>query len=231
MTGQATAPGALRPEQGIGTQLRQLLGAHMHVRHFAKGQLLWREGETSGLLVSLRVGRVKAYKRLPNGRSVTLFIFGPGDVFGFLPFIDGGPYPAFTQAMDAVEAEVMPRSVFQQVLAAEPALCVDLITILGRRLREALDLVQSVSTPGASSRLAGALLALVRESPGAGARPRVELPVSAHEFAGALGMAPETLSRAVSELAATGVVRRVRPGRLEVMDVRALERAARSAWA
>ncbi len=231
MAGHEAAAGAGRLEEGIGTQLRQLLGAHMHVRHFSKGQLLWREGETSGLLVSLRVGRVKAYKRLPNARSVTLFIFGPGDVFGFLPFFDGGPYPAYTQAMDAVEADVMPRSVFQQVLAAEPALAVQLITILGRRLREALDLVQSVSTPGARSRLAGALLALLREGSVPGVQPCVQLPVSAHEFADALGMAPETLSRAVSELAAAGLVRRAGAGRLEILDMPALERAARSTWA
>jgi len=135
---------------------------------------------------------------------------------------------ALSQAMDAVEAEVMPRSVFHQVLAAQPALALELITLLGRRLRDTFDVIQAVSTPGARSRLASALLALVPDAYLAGPRPRVELPVSSHEFAGALGMAPETLSRALSELVGQGLVRRIRSGRLELLDLAGLERAARS---
>jgi CRP-like cAMP-binding protein len=221
--------GLVRPEHEMAAPLRRLLGGHMNTRHFSRGQLLWREGETTGLLVALRTGRVKIYRVLPTGRSVTVFICRPGDVIGFLPFLDGEPYPANAQAMDAVEAEVMPRSVFHQVLAAEPTLALEMIALLGRRLREAMDTIQSVSTPGARGRLASALLALLPETRSPGDRLRLDLPVSAHEYADVLGMAAETLSRAISDLAAQGLIRRVRPGRLEVLDLPGLERAARSA--
>ena len=214
-------------EQDFGGELRRLLGSHMHVRRFTRGQLLWREGETAGLLVALRTGRVKLYRLLPAGRSVTLFIFVPGDVFGFLPFLDGGAYPAFAQAMEPVEAEVMARSTFEQVLRAEPGLALEFVTLIGRRLREAFDVIQSVSTPGARSRLASALVALVPETPTLDGRPHVELPVASHEYAHALGMEPETLSRALSGLVKQGILRRVRPRRLEVLDLPALERVAR----
>jgi CRP-like cAMP-binding protein len=231
---EATAPGDFPPkggapwEQEIGVRLRALLGAHMHARHFGKGECLWREGETPGLLVAIRSGRVKTYRVLPTGGTVTVFIFLPGDVFGFLPLLDGGPYPASAEAVEPVEADVMPRSVFQQILAAEPALAIELVGLLGHRLRQAFDVIRSVSIPGARSRVASALLALVPDPRPPGARTRVRLPVSAHEFAGALGIAPETLSRAISSLARGGVLRRFRPGRLEILDLPALERAARS---
>lgn len=217
-----------RSEPDIATQLQQLLAAHMHARRFVRGELLWREGETSGLLVALRVGRVKIYRLLPNGRSVTLLLFGPGDVFGFLPFLDGGAYPAYAQAMEPVQADVMPRAVFERVLAAEPSLAIQLVTLLGRRLREAFDVIQSVSTPGAQSRVAAALLGLLSDEGPAGGRAQLSLPMSAHEFADAIGIAPETFSRAITELAAQGVIRRVRPGRYELRDLAGLERAARS---
>ena len=213
-------------ELDVGRQLRSLLGKHMHVRHFGRGQLLWREGETSGLLVALRTGRVKIYRLLPTGRAVTMLIFTPGDVFGFLPFLDGAPYPAYAQAMEPVEAEVMPRSVFHQVLAAEPGLALELVALLGRRLRDAFDVIQAISIPSARSRVAAALLALVPQP--AGPRIRVQLPVSSHEFAEALGMVPETLSRAITGLVARGVLRRGRSGQLEVLDLAGLEHAARS---
>jgi len=139
----------MMPEPGHGThpgdlanQARRLLSRHLHVRRFPAGSLLWREGETSGLLVAIRTGRVKIYRLLPNGRAVTLLLFGPDDVFGFLPFLDGRPYPAYAQAIDDVEAEVMPRSALLQVLRAEPDLAATLIALLGERLRAAFDLIQ-----------------------------------------------------------------------------------------
>lgn len=219
---------AAHPWNEMGARLKERLAPHMNVRHFSKGEQLWKEGEPSGLLVALRSGRVRTHRTLPTGGSVTLFIFRPGDVFGFLPFLDGGPNPASAEALEAVEADVMPRSVFQQVLAADPTFATELVTQLGRCLRQAFDVIQSVSTPGAHSRLASALLALVPESHTAGRRLRLDLPASAHEFAGALGMAPETLSRAISSLVRRGLIRRVRPGRLEVLDLAGLERVMRS---
>ena len=77
------------PQQELAREAIELLRDHFHVRHFKKENLLWREGDTSGMLVSLKKGRVKIYRILPSGRVVTLFLFGPGNVFGFLPFLDG----------------------------------------------------------------------------------------------------------------------------------------------
>lgn len=228
MPSVAVPPESARPWDEIGIRLRERLAEHMHVRRFARGEVLWREGESAGLFVSLRSGRVRIYRALPTGGSVTLFIFLPGGIFGFLPFLDGGPNPASAEALEAVEADVMPRSVFQQILEADPTLAPELVTVLGHCLRQAFAVIQSVSTPGAHSRLASALLAMVPESHTAGALVHLDLPASAHEFAGALGMAPETLSRAISSLVEKGIIRRIRPGRLEVLDLAGLQRAVRS---
>lgn len=217
-----------RPWKEVGVRLREHLAEHLRRREFARGEILWREGEAAGLLVSLRSGRVRLYRALPSGGLVTVFIFLPGDVFGFLPFLDGGPSPASAEALEPVEADVMPRAVFEQVVEADATLAPKLITILGHCLRQAFDVIQSVSTPGAQSRLASALLALVPEGHAAGTRLRLDLPVSAHELASALGMAPETLSRAISGLVEKGIVRRVQPGRLDVLDVAGLEEVVRS---
>jgi CRP-like cAMP-binding protein len=205
-------------------QARELLRPYLHIRHFAKGNLLWGEGETSGLLIMIKTGRVKIYRLLPSGRAVTLFLFGPGDLFGFLPFLDGSPYPAHAQAIEDVEAEVMPRSALLQALRADPDLAVALIALLGRRLRAAMDLIQNISTPGAPSRVAAALLALHLEEPASA--PLVKLPVTAQEFAGAIGIAPETFSRAVKHLVSNRILAREGQGRFRVLDLEALKRAA-----
>jgi CRP/FNR family transcriptional regulator len=201
-----------------------LLKDHLHNRHFRKGNLLWREGDTSGMLVRIKTGRVKVYRLLPNGRAVTLYLFGPDDVFGFLPFLDGQEYPAYAQALEDVEAEVMARSALLQALRAEPDLAVTLIGLLGQRLRAAFDLIRDLSTPTARARVARALCALISPDPASGpAPPEVRLPVSAHEFAGALGLSPEAFSRALTAMAQDGLLERTGPTSYRVLDPAALE--------
>lgn len=214
------------PSSDLANQARQLLSRHLHVRRFPAGTLLWREGETSGLLVAIRTGRVKIYRLLPNGRAVTLLLFGPDDVFGFLPFLDGRPYPAYAQAIDDVEAEVMPRSALLQALRTEPDLAATLIALLGERLRAAFDLIQGMSTRGVRARVAAALLPLLAEAPDRGDPMVIALPVTAQEFAGAIGVAPETFSRALKALSDEGIVSREGPGRYRVLDRQGLEQAA-----
>jgi CRP/FNR family transcriptional regulator len=208
----------------LANKTRQLLRPYLHIRQFKKGSLLWREGETLGLLVAIKTGRVKVYRLLPTGRAVTLFLFGPGDICGFLPFLDGAPYPAHAQAIEDVEAEVLPRSALSQALRAEPELAAPLIALLGHRLREAMDLIQRLSTPGARSRVAAAVLALIPEAPGS--EPVIRLPVTAQEFAGAIGITPETFSRALTHLERNRVLEREGGGRYRVLDLERLKQAA-----
>lgn len=211
--------------QELGREALGLLEDHLHVRRFKKGNLLWRQGDTSGMLVALRTGQVKIYRLLPRGREVTLFLFGPGNVFGFLPFLDGQAYPAYTQALEDVEADVMARTTLLQVLRAEPDLAVTLLGLLGRRLRTSFDLIQSLSTPGAQGRVAQALLGMVPPTVSDTDRPVIRLPVSAHEFAGALGLVRETFSRALTGLVQDGILERAGSGRYRVLKLAALRRA------
>lgn len=212
--------------QELAREALELLRDHMHVRHFAEGNLLWREGDTSGMLVSLRSGRVKIYRVLPTGGEATLFLFGPGDLFGFLPFLDGQGYPASAKALDDVEADVMARSTLLRVLRAEPELAVKLIGLLGGRLRASFDLIRSLSTTSARVRVAQALLAAVRSSSDASTRPLLRLPVSNQEFAGALGLVPETFSRTLTRLVHDGILERTGAGCYRVLDLEGLKRAA-----
>lgn len=210
----------------LAERARKVLAPWFREHRFARGDLLWREGETSGLLVAIRSGHVKVYRLLPTGRAVTLLVLGPGDVFGFLPFLDGEPYPAYAQAIDDVLADVMPRADLLDAVRSDPDVAMTLLSLLGKRLRNAFDRIENQSTTGVLSRVASAIQALVPPDMPSNAPVLVELPVSAAEFAAAIGVSPETLSRSVSKLAADGVVHRIGPGRLQVLDIGALSRAA-----
>jgi CRP-like cAMP-binding protein len=215
---------------GLGSaaaQARELLAPRLHRRRFVEGSLLWREGETSGLLVSLETGRVKIYRLLPSGRSVTVFIFGPGDVFGFLPFLDGEPYPAYAQALEDTDARVMSRDELLSAVREDPQLAVALIGLLGRRLREAMRHIESLSSPGVLPRVASALTALPPDAREGGSGVGIiRLPVASGELAAAIGVTPETLSRSLTKLVRARILHRLGHGRFQVLDAEGLRRAA-----
>ncbi len=211
---------------GVAEEARALLAPYGHHRVFASGDLLWREGEDAGMLVAIESGRVKIYRVLPNGNAVTLYLFGPGDVFGFMPLLDGRPYPASAQALEEVTTMVVSRADLQTAFRRDPGVALALVSLLATRLREAFDRIERSSVPEVLPRVAAALATLVPEEGVAGPLLVIELPVSSSEFAGAIGVAPESLSRAITKLVEAGVLHRLAPRRFQVLDVAALRQAA-----
>jgi len=216
-------------DAGLQQEILAPLSAHARRRTFRKGARLWREGDSEGLLITLRHGQVKIFRASPAGSLVTLFLFGPGTTFGFMPFLDGGPYPASALALTDVEADVVSREALRQVFVSDPAAALFLVGQLARRLREAMERLSGQVSRGSLPRVAGALLALLEEARLAGRRPMLELPVSSREFALAVGLQPETFSRTISRLVQEGLLARQGRGRFEVLNVAALRAVAAAA--
>ena len=200
----------------LALEARQILWPYLRTKRFVAGEALWREGDTDGMLVALEKGRVKAFRTLPDGRPVTLYLFGPGAVFGFVPFLDGGPFPASAQALDTVEARVMSREGLREAIRKHPDLALTLLSVLGQRLREAFDRIQGLSSRGVVARVAAAFEGMVEGEDRHATLLR--LPVSASEFARTIGITPESFSRAVTRLCEDKILHRLGRGQFQVLD-------------
>ncbi len=220
------SPDRLSQRDELARALKTLLAPYARRRTFPSGTLLWREGDDAGLLVALESGRVKIHRVLPNGNPVTIFIFGPGDVFGFMPFLDGHPYPANAQALEDATALVVSRSDLRAAFERDPQVALALVRLLATRLREAFDRIERSSIPEVLPRVAAALASLLDERPTVTSPTIIELPVRAREFAASIGVAPESLSRGLTKLVQAGVLHRVAPRRFQVLDAAALRRMA-----
>lgn len=213
------------PEARAEQETIRVLAPHLQARRYRAGQVLWTEGEVSGRLVLLDRGRVKAVRVLPDGSSVLLYVFAAGDLFGFLPFVDGGPYPATAIAVDDVEARVMSRSTLRRAIEQDPKVAMVLLGALGRRLRQAFSRLGDQAQRSSTARVAAALSLLLPA--GAGAETlTIDVPTPIHGFAGDVGMTPETFSRAVTGLVEAGVLHRLASPRLQVLDARRLRSIA-----
>ncbi len=207
----------------LAERVRTLLAPFLHRRTFAAGELLWREEDETGMLVCVESGRVKIHRVLASGDDVTLYLFGPGDTFGFMPLLDGRPYPATAQALTEVTALVMARSQLVGAFQRDPQVALTLVSLLATRLREAFDRIERSSTPEVLPRVAAALAALLPDE-GSSSLAVVDLPVRARDVAGAVGITPESFSRSVSALVKQRILHRLGPRRLQILDPVALRR-------
>src|SRR5579862_4746255 len=72
-------------------------------RRFEAGEVVFREGDSSDTCYVIRSGHARAVREHPDGRSITLAHFGPGDIFGELAMFDDEPRSATIETLEATE--------------------------------------------------------------------------------------------------------------------------------
>jgi CRP-like cAMP-binding protein len=114
-------------------------------RNYKKGQLIFYQGDLGESLFIVAEGSVKVFVTSEDGDEMVLVTLGPGDIFGELAVIDGGPRSASAETLEATKLLALTRTTLLQVMHEHPAITDSLLRTLGsvvRRLTEqATDLV------------------------------------------------------------------------------------------
>ena len=213
------------PFGGLGEGASKLAALFVEKR-FSAGALVFSEGDPGGQFFVLASGRLRAYRSLPSGREITVFVLQEGASFGFLPLLDGGPFPVSVAAMDASVSLVLQRAAFQTFLRREPEVGLRLLEHLASRFRGCLDQLGMLGQPGAHARAAHGLLSLVPPEGAGRGEASVTLPFSQQELARTLHVTPENLSRALAKLRREGLLERLGPRRFRIPSLDALRRVA-----
>jgi CRP/FNR family transcriptional regulator len=217
-------PGAappLEPPPEAAHELMDLLAPWLQTWSYAKGAILWREGDAAERLLLVDAGRMRAFRQLADGRTATVLQFGPGEVLGFAPFFDNGGYPATVQTLEASRVRYVIRADLLKAMR-EPRVAMALLGFLARRLRLAFDTIERFSLRSALAQISAALRSLVKGED----FHFLTIPGSANSFAEAVGLAPATLSRALAQLVRQGILHRLGPRRYQVLQPEELQRLA-----
>jgi len=205
---------------------RVRIAAVMSVRQYAKGDVIFREGDPSDLFYTVASGRVKIVKALPNGREVLLETFGTGDPFGAVAAYDGRPFPASAIAMEETSALLLPRQTFFSLLEHHPTLVRGLLSGLTHRLVELTARLGELSGGRVETRLARLILKLADVNGRAeGNGVFIPLALSRQELADMTGTTIESCIRVMSRWGKEEVVRTERNG-FTLINRAALEEAA-----
>jgi CRP-like cAMP-binding protein len=193
-------------------------------RQFQAGEVVFREGDESDTCYVIRSGHARAIREHPNGRSITLANFGPGDIFGELAMFDNERRSATVETLDRTEAVGILGGDMRRLLREHPDISVKLIAALGRRLRETNERLARQSFQTVQSRVASVLSQMVSAARSEGAGERDVLITSTQaDLAQLAGSSRESASRFLAVLERAGIITQGR-GKLTVHDPAALGR-------
>ena len=103
---------------------------------FRKGQVIFREGESSDALYVIEQGSVEISARIGPRERRVFAIFGPGDYFGEIAVIDSKPRSATATAKERTVLACISRDKVWRMFEKTPRLLVTMIHGFSHRLRE-----------------------------------------------------------------------------------------------
>ena len=117
------------------------------VRDVAARHVLFWVGDAGGPDAEFFViqrGRVAITYPDEAGREVTLAVLGPGDFFGEVSLLDGGPRTATARVQDDATLLCLNRQAFLDFLRGYPSAAIHLLEVLGRRERGSVDKLRGI---------------------------------------------------------------------------------------
>ena len=171
-------------------------------------------------------GRFKVLIYSPSGREVPYRILGPGDQFGELAALDGGPRTASVIALTPGKLMQLSGDQFEAFLRASPGAALALARDFARQIRALTDRVFSLTALNVANRIHAELLRMGYEAGVQDDRARVARMPIHEDFAALLGTQREAVTRELGALEKMKLISR--KGReLVILQVDALKRLVR----
>ena len=207
---------------GIGNAELGRLAEDAREKTFAKGAVILVADDPGDSLFIVRAGRVKVVLVGEDGREVILGMLGVGEHFGELSLIDSRPRSAHVIAVEEATLIVLRREDFRRRIEESPTVAWALMQELSRRLRRADEQIGSLVLLDVDGRIARLLLDASAESAG----PTIERRLTHQTIAQMIGASRETVSRAMRDFVARGLITVVRR-QIRIADKPALEQLAK----
>jgi CRP/FNR family cyclic AMP-dependent transcriptional regulator len=125
---------------------RATLASQMDVVRHPAGHLLFTIGDPGDSLYVIRSGVVEVFVRNDTGQRIVLETAGPKDFFGEMSLLDGGPRTASVVVSEDLEAIRVDRGDIKRLLEKHPTSAIDLLTAMGRRLRQTGELLRHTAS-------------------------------------------------------------------------------------
>lgn len=175
-------------------------------KSYAKGEIIFLEGEPCPGLFIVKSGSVKLYRTSGEGEEQIIRIIRHEGCFECAPLFDKGPNPVSAETLEASTLHFLPAAVFQSLIKAHPEVVLGIVPVLAMRLRSLIGMVEDFSFRSAYSRVANLLLQLV-ERRGDEWAVSPSQPLNQQHLACMLGYSRQVVNSSLRKMVGAGLIR------------------------
>jgi CRP-like cAMP-binding protein len=191
----------------LGHDVLQRLVGNVTLTEVRRRRVVYLPGDPGTAVYFVNGGRVKISKVTRDGKELTLAYRGPGEVFGELVLIDGGPREEMAEAMENALITEIDRNEFERLVQREGMIGYRLTRIVAERRREVENKIETLIFKDVNAKLAELLLRLASEYGVDDERGTlVALKITHQEMANLIGSTRETVSLTLSQFKRKGLI-------------------------
>ncbi len=195
-------------------------------KNYQAGETIINENDVAEAFYVVISGMVKMFKASPEGREQTLYIFGPGEMFGVCAIFSDMVFPAGASALEESVLLTFQGDLVKNIAHRDPTILFNMIRVLACRLKESMALVELLALKDIPQRVASFLI-LSTMKKDCREDEEIDLMITRREMAKIIGSTPETLSRVLKKMAMESMIE-LEGRRLRVLDRDALNDTSRA---
>jgi CRP/FNR family transcriptional regulator, nitrogen oxide reductase regulator len=202
------------------------VGGRARVRHLARGTIVFSQGQPADRCHALLAGRVRIAQSGEDGGQLLVRFVGPGEMFGTMALFTDRHYPAdATAVVDSVEIS-WTEGALLELIQHHPQIAINLVKIVGARLREVQERLRELATQRVEQRMAHLLLRLADQRGVAdGDSTTIDVPLTRQDLADMCGTTLYSASRILRTWERAGLLKTSRQ-RLTLRNLPELRRLA-----
>ena len=172
------------------------------VQEFAKGEILFEEGDAPDGIYVLLDGKLKVYAEAPSGRELVFNVLEPGDALGEM-LLDGGSRCASVKAATAARCGIVDATTLRTLVRSEPDFAEYMIRKLIARVRRLWRNTKSLAIHSVHERVVALLEEHAVMDGGVRKVPRL---LTQQEIANRVGASREMVNHVVRDLVDDGYI-------------------------
>jgi CRP/FNR family transcriptional regulator, cyclic AMP receptor protein len=193
--------------RNVADDVIEWISHHIRYRRYSKRDSVVQKGDVGSSLLMLMSGRLQVIALSEDGREVGLNFVEPGDYFGELSIIDGGPRSASIIAATESVVGFLPKAEAQALFYQNPAVVEALLQRLCRTIRQASSYRSILGLARSNARVYSVLEASIKKKTADGPLTIENLP-NQQAIAIMANVSRETVSRAIRSLVDARIVER-----------------------
>lgn len=170
----------------------------LKLKRVRKGKILFTEGSFPKGVYVIKRGKVKIFQETPNGNEQIVYIYTPGEMFGYRPLLCHDRHPASAMTMEECSLYFLASKQFEDTLKQSTLLSNLLLENLSHEFTVLVNRIAAFAQKSVKERTALSLLILSEKyRKDGGQNPEISL--SRKDLASFVGTTHETIARIITQ--------------------------------